>query len=90
MQAKAEALSRWAEQSLILCEAIWTLTRDKLGLTDEDLIARVNEIDAADGKLDGRVRHEPQPCPKCNRTSPARFDKCMYCGREREKTAFAR
>ena len=68
------------DRALLTCEAMWTILRDKLGVTDEELIARVNEIDLSDGRLDGKVRKTPVSCPKCKRTISPRFPKCMYCG----------
>lgn len=68
------------DRAMLACEAMWTLMRDKLGITDENLLARINEIDLSDGKLDGKVRKTPVACPKCNRTIPARMPQCMYCG----------
>ena len=68
------------ERALLACEAMWTLLRDKLGMTDVDLLKRINEIDLSDGKLDGKVRRSAVSCPSCNRTIARRFPKCMYCG----------
>ena len=68
------------DRTLLACEAMWTLLRDKLGATDVQLIDRINEIDLSDGKLDGKVRKTAVSCPSCKRTISRRFPKCMYCG----------
>jgi hypothetical protein len=68
------------DRSMMVIEAMWTLMRDKLQLTDEQLADRVNDIDLSDGELDGKVRKTPVSCPKCNRTIARRFSRCMYCG----------
>ncbi len=47
------------ERTLLTCEAMWTLLRDKLNLTDRELIERINEVDLSDGRLDGKVRKTP-------------------------------
>jgi len=52
------------ERTVMVCEAMWTILRDKLGVTDEELIARVNEIDLTDGKLDGKVRKADRHCAR--------------------------
>ena len=89
VQAKGEARSATQkmrelddrlDRALLACEAMWTILRDKLGVTDEQLIARINEIDLSDGKLDGKVRKQAVACPKCRRTISPRFPQCMYCG----------
>ena len=54
--------------------------KDKLGVTDVDLVQRINDIDLSDGKLDGTVRKSVVSCPSCGRTMARRFPKCMYCG----------
>ena len=68
------------ERALMACEAMWSLMRDKMGVTDEELANRINDIDLSDGKLDGKVRKTPVSCPNCKRTISRRFATCMYCG----------
>ena len=68
------------DRTLLACEAMWTLLRDKLDVTDEQLIDRINKIDLSDGQLDGKARKTPVSCPSCGRTMARRFPKCMYCG----------
>ncbi len=68
------------DRATLACEAMWTILRDKFGLTDDDLLKRINELDLSDGKLDGKVRKTPVSCPKCHRTMSARLPRCMYCG----------
>ena len=69
------------DRALLACEAMWSLVRDKLGVSDTELLDRINEIDLSDGMLDGKVRKTPVSCPSCNRTISPRFPKCMYCGK---------
>ena len=68
------------DRTLLACEAMWSILRDKLGVTDVELVERINDIDLSDGRLDGKVRKTAVACPKCNRTISQRFPKCMYCG----------
>jgi len=68
------------DRMLLVCEALWTLLRDRLGVTDVELVDRINEIDLSDGRLDGKVRKSAVTCPGCGRTIARRFPKCMYCG----------
>ena len=85
----AREVSEQLDRTLMACEAMWSILRDKLGVTDEDLIARVNELDLSDGKLDGKVRRATSvQCSHCNRTVSKRFAKCTYCGAEIEREAF--
>lgn len=68
------------ERVLLVCEAMWTILRDKLGVTDLELLQRINDLDLSDGQLDGKVRKSAVACPKCGRTIARRLPKCMYCG----------
>jgi hypothetical protein len=79
-----------SDKALLVCEALWTILRDKLGVTEEELVNRVNDIDFSDGKLDGKVRRPPLECPKGKRMVASRFMKCTYCGHAIQGTPFAR
>ncbi|HOA96627.1 zinc ribbon domain-containing protein [Acetivibrio saccincola] len=69
------------ERQMIISEAIWELLKEKTGLTDEDLVKKVREIDLRDGVLDGRVKPEPPvACPKCNKKMKKGSSTCVYCG----------
>jgi len=81
VEGKMMDLEGRCDRALLVCEALWTLLRDRLGLSEEELVTRVNEIDLTDGRLDGRVRKENAvSCPSCGRTIARRFAKCIYCG----------
>jgi len=84
-----QAMDDRLDRALLACEAMWTLLRDKLGVTDQELIERINDIDLSDGKLDGKVRKTPVACPKCRRTIAPRFNQCMYCGQPIMQDPFA-
>ena len=68
------------DRAMLVCEAMWTILRDKLGVTDLELLQRINDLDLSDGQLDGKVRKSAVACPKCGRTIARRLPKCMYCG----------
>lgn len=87
--AKVAELEGRLDRALLACEAMWTILRDRLGVPEEELAARVNEIDLSDGRLDGKVRRSATVCPSCNRTIARRFARCIYCGSPIDKAAFA-
>ena len=69
--------------------AMWSLLRDKTGLTEDDLMERVREVDLADGVEDGKVTKNVVKCVSCERVMARRHSKCLYCGAERlDATAF--
>lgn len=63
--------------------AMWSVLRDKLGLTDDELEKRVRELDLADGVADGKLTVGPWPCPKCKRPNSPKHINCLYCGFKR-------
>jgi rubrerythrin len=70
----------------LLCMAMWELMKQS-GLTDEQLAAKVKEIDLADSKLDGRYTPSlVSQCPQCGHVMSRRHGKCMYCGHENLET----
>jgi len=79
-ETKTREMSMQIERLSLACEALWTLLHDKLGVTEEEFLNRINDLDLADGELDGKRRQTPVSCPQCNRTIARRFPNCMYCG----------
>ena len=79
------------ERQMIISEAIWELLKEKVGLTDEDLVKKVREIDLRDGVLDGRVKPEPPiACPKCGKKMKKGSSTCIYCGSNIPANVFSR
>ena len=66
----------------LVTEALWTLLRERAGLTDQQLVERIQEVDLSDGQLDGKVRRPPVDCPACSRKVSRRNRRCLYCGAE--------
>ena len=58
------------ERLYLVVQAMWELLKDKAGLTDADLDAKVQEIDMRDGRLDGQdsTQTDPLTCRQCGRT----------------------
>ncbi len=79
-----DALQSHVERLSMVCQALWTLLRDKTDLTDEDLVARVHDVDLSDGVLDGKVRRSSTECASCGRMVAARHMRCLYCGTANE------
>ena len=80
VRANVSEVTARLDRTLLAVEALWSLMREKLTLTDLELVERINALDISDGKLDGRVRKTPVTCPGCGRTMSRKFPKCMYCG----------
>lgn len=80
VQKDAAELELRMDRLVLALEAMWTFLRDKLGVTEDELAARMNDIDLSDGRLDGKVRRGAVSCPQCSRTISRRLPKCIYCG----------
>lgn len=82
-QERVRFLEDRLDRMLLQNMAMWSLLRDTVGLTDQDLINRVQEIDLQDGTADGKVtRTAPTTCPRCQRAFSSRHQRCLYCGHQ--------
>jgi hypothetical protein len=69
----------------LVSQALWELLRERYGLTEEELVAKIKEIDLRDGKLDGRLTPQRTTCPQCQHTINTQNARCIYCGTTVEK-----
>ena len=68
-------------QLLLITEAMWSLLSERTGVTVDDLRTRMDEIDAADGVVDGRRGPTPpEPCPACGAMVERSRTTCVFCG----------
>ena len=81
-EQRIEALEERVDKLSLLSYALWSLLEEKVEVTEAELMARVQELDLKDGKLDGRVASGIINCPHCDRPLSQRHRKCMYCGYE--------
>ncbi len=77
------------DRMALACQAMWTLLSEKLQVSEEELLNRVNDLDLSDGKLDGKVRRSAGECGKCGRKVARRFPRCIYCGTVMQQDPFA-
>lgn len=80
----SEGLRFDIEKLFMITQALWTLLKEQHGYSDDDLIARIQQIDLQDGRLDGKVaRTRVNPdCPQCGRKLIGKHPVCLYCGTE--------
>ncbi len=67
------------ERMLLVIEAMWSLMREN-GLTDDDLAARIRELDESDGTADGKRTPQPVRCTACDSMVSPRRTSCAFCG----------
>ena len=73
-------LKRRTDALTIACQALWELVRTHSGMNDEMILHKMQEIDARDGKVDGKISTSLAACPACGRNSKAARKCCLYCG----------
>lgn len=78
--ARAIDLERAVESLFMISMAMAKLLDERGVFSEQELEAKVREVDLSDGRLDGKVRLEPKSCPKCKRAVAARRRFCLYCG----------
>lgn len=69
----------------LVSQALWELLRERTGITEDELLAKIGDVDLRDGRLDGKLSPQTIACPKCERTLTTRHSRCIYCGTNLEK-----
>ena len=69
------------DRMAMVMEAMWSLLEDG-GYSREQLIERLEQMDASDGSVDGRVTRPPSRCPQCDSAVTAGSKICQICGWE--------
>lgn len=75
-----EDLREDMERMALVIEAMWSILSERLGVTVDELAARINAIDLADGRADGMRTPAPRTCPQCAAKVPADRETCQFCG----------
>jgi hypothetical protein len=79
--AAIEVLDERFGRTLQVIEALWTLLKEA-GYTDDQLTARLAELDEAEGMVDGRHVPHPATCPNCDSKVAEGLPRCQFCGAE--------
>jgi hypothetical protein len=61
---------------------MWEILNEKLGVSENELLVKVREIDLRDGREDGKKRRILKKCPGCERVMNEGRTCCVYCGAE--------
>lgn len=73
-------LERRVDHLTLLCQSMWELLRDHSDLSEQQLRAKIADVDTRDGKADGKIRKNTFPCPKCQATCHSANQSCIMCG----------
>lgn len=78
---RVEELEDRIERMALVNTALFEIMCAKLGVTSEEIRAKVQEVDLRDGVADGKLGTTPvAPCRKCHRPISRKHARCLYCG----------
>ncbi|MCK5114447.1 MAG: hypothetical protein KAR11_06765 [Phycisphaerae bacterium] len=77
---EVENLEERVDKLVLVCMSLWELLKERTDLSEEDLMAKVREVDLRDGTADGKITVGLQKCHKCDRTMSPKHRRCLYCG----------
>lgn len=78
---RIEDLEERIDQLALIIRGMWALLEEG-GVTAEQLMSKLEELDMTDGVADGKARPRPVDCPSCDSKVPAGLSSCQYCGAE--------
>lgn len=74
-------MQRQVDRLAMICEAMWELLKEQSGMDDDQLMAKIAQLDLSDGEADGKKAvGGPKLCPQCQRPNSRKRDFCIYCG----------
>ena len=89
LEMEVKNLQADLSRTLMICETLWELLKEKTALTEEDLHRKLYEVDMRDGILDGNNKRKAAKCPECRHMVSARHAACIYCGTVIDKSVFS-
>lgn len=76
------AVDERVDRLVLMCHALFELVQESTGITEEQLKAKIVEVDMRDGTADGRLAPKPRRCPKCDAMISPKFGRCLFCGQQ--------
>ncbi|GAB1267641.1 hypothetical protein NBRC116493_08940 [Aurantivibrio infirmus] len=74
-------VSSQIENLILANQAMWELLSEKHGLTENDLLQKMNEVDLRDGKQDGKItKKRITACSDCGHKITKQRQNCYWCG----------
>lgn len=77
--AKLQALNDRINRLMLVVEGMWSLLEEG-GLSAEQLMERIEQLDAGDGKIDGRAAKSAGRCEECGAMLGRGLANCQFCG----------
>jgi len=75
-----ESLESKIDSLALTCQALFEILEATNAITEDQLIAKMEEIDLRDGTKDGRITPQSRVCSGCGRRVSPNRSRCLYCG----------
>jgi hypothetical protein len=79
LAGSADVLKRRVEVMALANQALFEILQSRLGITEEEVIRRMAEIDARDGAKDGKIGARVVKCRRCGKQVSTSRQRCIYC-----------
>jgi len=76
----ADDMQRRVEVIALANQALFEILKSRLGITEEEVVARMADIDARDGTRDGKMTATVAACRSCGRKISSARRRCLFCG----------
>lgn len=73
-------LRKRVEALALANQALFEILQSRLGISEDEVVQRMAEIDGRDGVRDGKMAARVVPCRSCGRKVSTARQSCMYCG----------
>ena len=80
LEQRIRLLEERTERLTLAAMAMAEILRDRSGISEEVIEAKIREIDLRDGKPDGKLATRVKRCGQCDRVSSPTRAACLYCG----------
>ncbi len=79
--AKIAELEERLQTLALASQAMWEILSAQKGITENELVEKITEIDLRDGELDGKLRVTTiSKCPDCGHQMKTSRPNCFWCG----------
>lgn len=78
---RVEDLNERIDSMAMILRAMWALLEEQ-GMTTEQLMAKMEELDLMDGVEDGQMKQGAVDCPACDSKVAPGLSRCQFCGTE--------
>lgn len=75
-------LERRTDRLALACQALLEILQERTGITEDEVRAKMDEIDLRDGHADGKISRQAAICAGCGKTIGSQRAECMYCGHQ--------